>query len=688
MTFLVVMGCSNSQPDIRYKAMDHYLGVWDGQEFQPLYVKGVNLGVGIPGTEPGELALDRETYLRWFGRMKQLGVNVVRIYTLHLPEFYQALFEFNNFRPYDPLYVIHGIWLDEDTPTGGVDIIDLTFAIDEAIHEVVDAVHGNAEIPHRLGRGFGTYNVDISRWVMAWILGREMYSSEVLVGNHKHQHYTSFHGEALSITGATPVETWAAERLDLLITYERKTYHAERPVALSNWPTLDPLSHITEPHFAEAGADIDSLWDAGEDDATVDMSKVDTTNAPAGIYASYHIYPYYPNFIFREPRYVASEDEHGPNNYIGYLKELKDHYGTMPLLVSEYGLPSSWGNAHTNFVSGMHHGGHDEAAQAQITKRMADNVFDSGSGGGMVFAWMDEWWKRTWIVANRTFPVQRFPLWFDVTSPEENYGLIAYQLPQPDFGALGEKTGTGRIKSINADADAAFFHVKISLNSPLEDTETMTIGYDTYRDDLGESVLPDGTPTTIRSEFALTITAPNQANFQVTRAYDYYEVDQETFSEYQFGQSTATDGDPWMDWRWVVTIESISDDGEHIFPRNVYDMGDLRCRKADQPATTLDAVVIDGTDIEIRIPWTLLHFSDPSTRSVLHDNMDTNLKIETETSTGIAIAVSLDSELLESQRFVWETWDEAPATVEREKPLINTFAEALSSYPDNPVYPR
>ena len=683
----LTMAACGKKSDVSFKALEHYIGVWDGADYQPLYVKGVNLGVGIPGTEPGELALDRETYLRWFADMKDIGVNVVRIYALHMPAFYQALFEFNNFRPHDPLYVIQGIWLDEDTPTGGIDIIDLTHSIDAMIHETIDAVHGNAEIGHRLGRGFGTYQTDISRWVMGWILGREMYAAEVLLGNHRHQEYKSFEGAALRITDGSPVEVWAAERLDIAITHERDTYNVERPIALSNWPTLDPLSHVTEPHFAEPSSDIDSLFDAGEDDATVDMSKVDTTNAPAGLFASYHIYPYYPNFIFREPRYQKAVDHIGPNNYIGYLKELKDHYGTMPLMVSEYGIPSSWGNAHTNFVSGLDHGGHDEQAQAEIVKRLHQNVYDSGCAGGMIFAWMDEWWKRTWIVANRTFPVKRFPLWFDVTSPEENYGLIAYDLPPPEFNQWSPVSSAGRIRQVQAASDAAFFHVRIALSTPLAQSETLTVGYDTYRDDLGESVLPDGTHTENRNEFALTITSPDQANFQVTRAYDYYAVDQKLFSEHQHGQSTATDGAPWKDWRWIVTIHAISDDGRYVFPQNDYTLGDLRIRTDTETPTTLDAVVL-GDEIDIRIPWTLLHFSDPSTRSVLHDNLDTDLTIETAISQGIRISVALGNELVETPRFVWETWNSAPTTIERVKPAMESFRQTLADVADSPAYPR
>lgn len=58
--------------------MDH------GSGPEPFIVKGVNLGVGIPGEWATDYAIDRETYLRWFAQMQEMGANTVRVYiTLH-----------------------------------------------------------------------------------------------------------------------------------------------------------------------------------------------------------------------------------------------------------------------------------------------------------------------------------------------------------------------------------------------------------------------------------------------------------------------------------------------------------------------------------------------------------------------------------------------------------------------------
>lgn len=63
---------------------------------EPFIVKGVNLGVGIPGEWATDYAVSKETYLRWFAQMQEMGANTVRVYiTLH-DDFYNAFYEYNN----------------------------------------------------------------------------------------------------------------------------------------------------------------------------------------------------------------------------------------------------------------------------------------------------------------------------------------------------------------------------------------------------------------------------------------------------------------------------------------------------------------------------------------------------------------------------------------------------------------
>lgn len=672
----LLLGCGAERElyPVPFRATEDYFEVFDGQRYRATFVKGMNLGVGVPGTRPGELAISTDQYLRWFERMRQLGINALRVYTLHHPRFYEALFEHNNFHPDQPFYVLQGIWLDEDNPTGGFDLHDFTHDFDEAGKEVVDCVHGNRVIPERKGRAHGTYRVDVSPWVMAWISGREIFPPEVSETDERHKERDAYLGTALRLPKGTPTELWAAERMDRVVVYERERYGTQRPIGWSSWPTLDPLRHPTENHFK-----------SGEDSTGVDLANLQLADAPGGFFVSYHAYPYYPNFVSEDLNYRRARDALGPNSYVGYLTDLKRHYGRVPVVIGEYGVPSSWGNAHYGH-NGANHGGHDEVEQGKHDTRLIHNLYDTGCAGGMIFVWFDEWWKRTWIVDEIAFPRERYPIWHNLTSPEQNYGMIAWQLPAPDFSRLPETRGEGRIRRIRAAADAELFQVEVELASPLGAGEVLTVGYDTYADALGESVLPAGTKSPRRVEFALVHTAPSTALLYVTQAYDTVGIWHHESEPTQRYQSTATDGGPWALVRWMNDGEHVNDDGSLFFPSSYQDVGKLRVRSAGTRGTSLDAVIVDGSRLHLRLPWTLLQFTDPSSLTVLHDDRATKGR-ESQVSEGIAVVVALGSEVLASPRLRWPAWNDAPPTVEREKPTMEIVGAALRGLPSAPPRP-
>ncbi len=84
--------------------------------------------------------------------------------------------------------------------------------------------------------------------------------------------------------------------LDETASYENQQYNVIRPVSMSSWPTLDPLIHPTEIY-------------TDEDTESIDITKINREDAKAGLFATYHAYPYYPNFISDQPSYQSFSDE-------------------------------------------------------------------------------------------------------------------------------------------------------------------------------------------------------------------------------------------------------------------------------------------------------------------------------------------------------------------------------------------
>jgi hypothetical protein len=638
------------------------------------------MGVAMPGTQAGELAVTEEDYDHWFAMLGELGINSIRLYTLHFPRFYKRLHAYNVQHPARPLYVFHGIWLDEDDPTKN--LRDMQSSYDDNIVETIECVHGHNFVFERKGRAHGEYDTDISPWVIGWLVGREVFPDEVQTTNKIPERRSRYDGAYVSLAAGTETSVWWAERIDKIAAYEADHYKVFRPISVSSWPTLDAIHHPSEG------------TGASEDQEELDLAQLDTTNYPAGYFASYHAYPYYPDWMNEDPNYVTTRDAVGPDSYFGYLKVLRAHYHPKPLVVAEVGVPSSWGNAHYAH-SGMNHGGQDEVQQGLDDVRLFRNAYDASTGGAILFAWIDEWWKRTWIVDELALPRERYKLWHNVTSPEQNFGLLAFTLDPPNFGMFAPVAGKGRIAEVRAAADAEYFHVKITLTSPLLEGQSLTIGYDTYADDRGESVLPNGAKTTQRSELALTV-SPTAAQLMVIEPYDQFGVWHDTqaawhnklVSRLPSGRpyrSVRSDAGKWNPVRWKNNGEHGSDDGVFKFPETVQDIGKLHVRKASEPETGRSAVVFDdsgaGPSLTVRIPWTLLNVTDPSDLRVLDDDPTTRER-ETSPTEGFRIAVSLGGDIVETPRFRWERWDRAPVYKERKKLAYPIFAEGLRGIPD------
>lgn len=64
-----------------------------------------------------------------------------------------------------------------------------------------------------------------------------------------------------------------------------------------------------------------------------------TSRNLAGWFASYHVYPYFPDFMLHDPEYSRARSSLGPSNYFGYLQDLKRAHAGIPLLISEFGSP-------------------------------------------------------------------------------------------------------------------------------------------------------------------------------------------------------------------------------------------------------------------------------------------------------------------------------------------------------------
>ncbi len=685
-----------------FRARGNYLEAREGTGWVRVYPRGVNIGPARPGEFPSTPPLDPKTYLDWLKLIADMNANMVRAYTVLPPAFYQAL-KIHNERSPKKLWLLQEVWLTEHPDKSDLYDGSWTEEFKQEIRDVIDVIHGQANIPYRRGHAAGIYTADVSPYVFAIGLGRELEPHVAVSTNeaNPHRERVQYQGRFVSITDGNPTEVWFAEMADRAVQYESERYNSQRPITVVNWPPLDPMHHVTESNYAdelrirrERGEDVDDVLTYPVNDAdavSLDIRKFfSSADFRAGLFAAFHVYPYWPDFLLYDPVYPQTRDREGTNRYLGYLLDLKKNHPNMPLFIAEYGVPTSWGIAHVH-PDGWGNGGFSEKGQAEVLARMTRNIRDAGAAGGLVFAWQDEWWKRVSDDFTRPFvqPGERARLWLNQLDPEEFFGILGYRSPAPIPLLRGEpkdwekatklisarswgKSRPGALKTVYALSDAAFLYLRLDVAKG--DGREKTFDWQRSQYWIALNGLPGAAGSRMVPEldfaidtgatFLIRLTGPESSRISISQNYN---------PQMWRSKSGVPGG-----WRLVrragmqVALEDFSPfeeliieanpprygrDGS-VFPPVFVSRSALPYGTADpssgEYSSNLSAWHADeaGGMIEVRIPWGLLYFMDPSSRLVMAgmDDRAEPLSRESPGVSVVAMAVRVSSEGGESRR--------------------------------------
>ena len=226
-------------------------------------IKGVNLGAGIPGHFATEYAIDKKTYKRWFKQIQEMGANTIRVYTILSPEFYNAFYEYNKNNE-KPLYLLHGVWVDDYIQNSKIDAYSDLF-MEKLLDDskiMTDVIHGRKYIAPNNDFSSGLYTRDISKWVIGYILGVEWEDVTVAYTDYNRK-VEPYIGKYLSVKeNASTFTNVLAYVGDQVIEYETEKYGQQRLIAFSNWPTTDPFKYdkkITDYFKKCAEVDVEKL---------------------------------------------------------------------------------------------------------------------------------------------------------------------------------------------------------------------------------------------------------------------------------------------------------------------------------------------------------------------------------------------------------------------------------------------
>lgn len=663
-------------------------------EYQKFEIRGVDMGAGIPGHFATEYAITKEQYLRWFDYIKQMGANTIRVYTMLGTPFYEAVYEYNTDND-NPLYIIHGLWLNDYVHFSHRDAYDdeILGALQRDGRTMVDIIWGNRNVNLGNESGTGSYRKNISPWVIGYILGVEWEDLTVAYTDHKYKGVkNSYQGKYMYTTeDASPFEAMLAQIGDSIIEYETKRYGVQRLIAFSNWPTTDPFeynSSITE-FFGKV--------------AQVDVEHIKTSDRfISGTFASYHVYPYYPDYLSYETGISHRLDMNGKvNTYYSYLKMLVE-YHSMPVIISEYGVPSSRGMTQRDKHTGRNQGGLSESEQADALVECYKDIKASNCAGSIVFSWQDEWFKRTWNTMH-AIDLLNTAYWSDYQTNEQYFGLLSFDPGQTESvcyvdGSIEEWEKIEPIYSkdnlkLSMMYDEKFIYFKVD-SEQLKETDYLYLPIDStpksgakYCENYDISFDRD-------IDFVILINGSDNSRVLVQARYELLRAakGQSALGINPFIMPPEKHSAEFKPINMLLRLTALMDNNDvanmslHEFVSleetlpEVYETGILIEGNANpylQDYNSLADFCYGENCVEIKLPWQLLNFSNPNEMKI-HDDYYEHYGVESikinDMYVGTAVNPSKDS-VISTAVFPLKGWGQKVTYHERLKPAYYALKE-------------
>ncbi len=590
-------------------------------------IRGMNLDNFIPGHNPSEHAIDKETWLRWFSQMSDMGVNTVRTNNIYNDVFYNALYEYNRDNP-EPLYLLQGIEVTEYSNNNSKDAYEYDFydTLCEEGKMAIDVVHGRRNIQDNTVRGSGIYRKDVSPWVIGYLVGSSWNDGTIEYTNHKDADDTFYQGKYLfTDEGANAFETMLCKVMEKMVSYESSKYHEQRLISFYNDPISDPLIY-------EEGFDL--LYSKYTD---LDLEKI-LQKDYSGLFAAYNAYTLCDNYDLalseRTRNKLRDLELSNLSDYLyGYL-DILVYYHTHPVVVTAFECSTSRGITKGNAPK-------DEVAQGQYLADAYNSTIASGCCGGFIESWQDSWTRRSFNTSFSLFN-DNTQNWYDPQSYAQSKGILSF-VPENRWGAvqidgdfsdfdMAERLPSKGGTKVYYSYDSTYLYMCVKTEGNPESSKTY-ISFD-ITPNSGSKTFPDeGLYFDRPVDFVLVVDGRDNTRLMVQERYDSLRENylESITGEDPFENPPAKDTDVFVTVGQLCQKEGLLQDVKDIYEIDAileqkqfvrYDSGKLHYGNGNASSPEYDSLTdfcFGEGGVEIRIPWTMLNFSDPS-ECFIHDD--------------------------------------------------------------------
>lgn len=644
--------------------------------YEVLSIKGVDLTSNIPGHYMTDYAIDEPTYLRWFKWIQEMGANTIRLPNIMEDTFYRALYNYNTQNDL-PLYVLQGISITEYASNNRGDAYSKDFY--EQLKEIgigaIDVIHGKKKIAINRGVGYGYYNKDVSKWVLGYVLKSDWHADTVAYTNHK-GYDTVYEGKYIQTTNeAIAFEAMLAKVMDQMIDYESQKYGTQRLLSFMNSPATDPFEY--DKHYAKQLGKHTQL----------DIENFRRTIAfQSGYFASYHVSDFcedFQDYFSKEQKdklvSIQWEEELQRDTHDSYVR-LLNAYHTVPVVVG-YGFSSSRGTIHNAPLS--------EFEQGKALVKSYEDFIEGGSAGVVISDWQDIWGQSTWNTSYAITSNNRH-YWNDIQSYNQGSGLLSFEPGEIQSicyidGNRSEWTEEdsvieydGMKLSVKYDARAIYLLIQ---GEQVNSKQPLYIPIDTTKQTGSFKCEQSGVQFEEDADFLMVLDGPINSRLLVQKRYESIRANYSI-------ETTGIDAYvevPEVDTSLFVPIYMISDHKELVGPNetieeiqskrlmDVMETGKLYYGNGNPESETFNSLAdfcYGENLVEVRIPWQLLNFSDPSYMRIHEDYYD-NYGVEhisvDELYIGIAKANMDKQEIIPMKAVSLKGWGQNIAYHERLK---------------------
>lgn len=586
-------------------------------KWEKLEIVGVGLDSTKPGAFPSENLVSEEDYLRWIKDIYDMGANCIKVSNLMGANFYKALDKFNKDKK-NPIYLMQGIYFDEKLLKNGKDPqgSKASSAFKDNIKLVIDSVHGNPynkEKPDILQ----VYKTDISKYVIGYSLGIQFAKHDLIyteIMNNKKPYDGKY---MYTDKNSSSFESYLAKMGDYAVDYEFSTYKKQSLISFIGTSAHHIASSVENPNKKN----ILSSKDTNEEFKNfIDVEDIKAKRGlKTGIVASYNIYPSY------------TELKEYDGNIGKYFEDINKHY-SIPVIIGEIGIPSSRSGG--DFNENIDKGYITEQEQGKALVDIYKAVKKSKLAGCFIFEFQDSWYSSSWNTKDNKI-LDRSAYWSDAQTYSQSFGLMTFEpgrlkvTPYPDdkLDEWSEKNVISKDKdyslSMQSDEKYLYFMIKSSDKTSLK-KDDIYIDLDTTPKSGSKKSTQYGLQFDNPVDFIIKIN--DQGNSMVMaqeyyNGFDFYE----NKSLYE-KRPDLIKHTPDMDYFSPIYIETrpkmfIKSQGE-TKEKVTYETGKLTKGNSNPESKDFNSAAdyYMGNDyVEVRIPWALLNFMDPSTKQIADD---------------------------------------------------------------------